>query len=178
MELLEWFFVAVLFILLCLAYSPLFILIFKTLSSIFHPVIAWFKRPTIQQIKEDEARRLEWDRELKRLRDEAVEKTKAKRKQKIQTMLDDGSLGKLNKTVDEILRAGEVVLENRSLSHVTMRDLMGEGWSMKKIIKGKREADEYLLIEVSIKPGIDVDLLRRIADTLEDLERYELDRGD
>lgn len=170
MELLEWFFVAALLILLCLAYSPLFILVFKILSSIFKPVIAWFKRPNVQQVKEEEARQLEYKRKLKRLSDESAEKTKAKRKQKIQSMLTDGSLGKLDKTVDEILRASEEVLGNRWASHATMRDMMGEGISIKKIIKGKREADEYLLIEVSIKYGIDVNLLKRIVDNLEDLD--------
>ena len=99
MDLLEWFFVAVLLILLCLAYSPLFILLFKILSPIFKRIVAWFKRPNIQQVKEEEARQLECDRELKRLSDEHVEKRTAKRKQKIQNMLLDGSLGKLNKTV-------------------------------------------------------------------------------
>ena len=178
MELSELFFVAVLLILLCLAYSPLFILVFKILSSIFKPIVAWFKRLNVQQVKEEEAGQSEYERELKRLSDESVEKRKEGRKQKIQDMLMDDSLGKLNKTVDVIHRASEEVLENRWASHATVRDMMGEGISMKKIIQGKREADKYLLMEVSIKHGIDVTLLKRIVENLEDLERDERDGGD
>ena len=173
MDLLEWFFVAVMLILLCLAYSPLFIFLFKILSPIFKRIVAWFKRPNIQQVKEEEARQLECDRELKRLSDERVEKRKEKRKQKIQIMLIDGSLGKLNKTVDEILLASEEVLGYRWASGTTMLDMIGEGISMEKIIKGKREADELILTEVSIKSGIDVNLLKRIVENLEDLDSDE-----
>ena len=88
-------------------------------------------------------------------------------------MLMDGSLGKLNKTVDEILRASEEVLGCRWASGTTMLDMIGEGISMEKIIKGKREADELILTEVSIKSGIDVNLLKRIVENLEDLDSDE-----
>lgn len=171
---LEWFFIAVLLILLCLAYSPLFIVVFKIFSSIFNPVIAWLKRHT-QQAKEEEARRLEYQQERGKRFNEFARKRKEKRKKKIQEMLADGSLGKLNKTLGEILQASDEVLENRRVSLLTMGDMLREGINLKKIKKGKRDADEYLLIEVSIKYGIDVNLLKRIADNLEDLERAERD---
>ena len=87
MDLLEWFFVAVLLILLCLAYSPLFIVLFKILSPVCNRIAAWVKRPSVQQAKEEEDRQLEYERKLKRLSDEVVEKRKEKRKQKIQDTL-------------------------------------------------------------------------------------------
>ena len=44
---------------------------------------------------------------------------------------------------------------------------------MEKIIKGKREADELILTEVSIKSGIDINLLKRIVEYLADLDSKE-----
>ena len=41
------------------------------------------------------------------------------------------------------------------------------------MIKGKREADELILTEASIKSGIDVNLLKRIVENLEDLDSDE-----
>ena len=87
--------------------------------------------------------------------------------------LMDGSLGKMNKTVDEILRASEEVLGYRWATGTTMLDMIGEGISMEKFIKGKREADELILTAVSIKSGIDVNLLKRIVENLEDLDSDE-----
>ena len=173
MDLLEWFFVAVLLILMSLAYSPLFIFLVKVLSPIFGRTVAWFKRPNIQQIKEEEARQLEYSRKLKRLSDDRVEKRTAKRKQKIQIMLMDGSLGKLNKTVDEILLASEEVLGYRGLAGSVVLDMLGEGKSVKYILKGKREAEMLILAEASIKSGIDYNLLKRIVENLEDLDSDE-----
>ncbi len=173
MDILEWFFVAVLLILLCLAYSPLFLSLFEILSPIFKRIGAWFKRPNLQQAKEEEARQLEYEREKKRLIDDFIEKRKEDRKQKIQDMLMDGSLGIMNKTVDEILRASEEVLGYRWASDTTMLDMIGEGIGMEKIIKGKREADELILTTVSIKSGIEVNILKRIVENLEDLDSDE-----
>ena len=173
MDLLEWFFVAVLLILLCLAYSPLFIFLFEILSRIFKWIVAWFKRPNTQQVKEEEDRQLEYELEKKRLSDDFIEKRKEKRRQKIQDMLMDGSLGKMNKTVDEILRASEEVLGYRSAFATTMLDMIAEGISMKKIIKGNRGSDKLILTTVSIKSGIDVNLLKRIVENLEDLDSDE-----
>ena len=76
-------------------------------------------------------------------------------------------------TVDEILLASEEVLGYRWASATTMLDMIGEGISMKKIIKGIREADKLILTEVSIKSGIDVNLLKRIVENLEDLDSDE-----
>ncbi len=143
------------------------------LSPIFQRTVAWFKRANIQQIKDEEARQLEYDRKLKRLSDERDEKRKGKRKQKIQIMLMDGSLGKLNKTVDDILLASEEVLGYRWASGSVVRDMIGEGLCMEKIIKGKCEADELILTEVSIKSGIDINLLKRIVENLEGLDSDE-----
>ena len=103
MELLERFFVAVILVLVCLAYSPLLICLIKILSPVYNRIADWGKRPNAQQAKAEEAEQLEYDRELKRLTNEFVEKRKEEREQKIQNMLIDGSLGNLNKTVDEIL---------------------------------------------------------------------------
>ena len=178
MELLEWFFVAVLLILLCLAYSPLFISLFEVLSPIFEWVAGWFKRPNVQQVKEEEARQLECEREKKRLMDDFIEKRKEDRKQKIQNMLIDGSLGELDKPVDEILRASEELMGHRVESAHTMIETMIEGRSMEKIMKEKRKVDELVLIAVSKKSGIDVNLLKRIVENLEDLDSDERDGGD
>ena len=173
MDLLGWFFVAALLILMCLAYSPLFIFLFKITSPISTRIIAWFKRPNAQQIKEEEAAQLKYNQEKERLINEFLDKRKEERKQKIQKMLADGSLGKINKTVDEICLASEEVLELRGLRGSVVRDMLGEGKSMEYILKAKREADVLILAEASIKSGIDYNLLKRIVENLEDLDNDE-----
>lgn len=55
----------------------------------------------------------------------------------------------------------------------TMLDMIGEGISMEKIIKGKREADDLILTAVSVKSGIDINLLKRIVENLEGLDSDE-----
>ena len=174
MELLEWFYVvALLLIMACLVFIPIFLCIYEILSPTINRIVAWFNRPNAQQIKEEEARRLEYERERKRLSDEFIEKRTRKRKQKIQSMLADGNLGKLNKTVDEILRASEEIMASRWWAGRTMLDMLGEGVGWKKSVNWKRATDYLIFEEVSMESGIDAGLLKRIVNNLEDLERAE-----
>ena len=46
-------------------------------------------------------------------------------------------------------------------------DMIGDGISLEKSLKEKRKADDLIYAAVSMKSGIDTDVLKRIVETLE-----------